>query len=302
MATPYEVRHPRYDPGLAYYLAVGSVGGRELRRAVSEDGKDGDGGGPAKGADGGENDELVLASDAGDGDDSRTILEDVDGETTIPPTLVRKRGGALGSRLAGILAAALGLVGCLLSFALLAITIRFGFTASTVAETTAEPLVAAVDRLETRIDQADDLIDRDGVSGSEFSELQARIDGLADTATSASQAFSAIDDHVLYRWLPIDKTELSSSLDQFRQGADESVGIAVNADSLTSAQAGRIGDRINEMQRSVSGTADLIESTVDSLKNWIRLSALVGFFGSLWSLWAQISLMKRGWRGMRGQP
>lgn len=237
-----------------------------------------------------------------DGDkESRPILEGAEGDTTVPPALVVRQGAGVGARLAGVLAAALGLVGCLLSFALLAVSIRSGFSASSVAETTAEPLAAAVDRLETRIDQTDDLIDRDGVSGSEFSELRARLDGLADTATSASQAFAAIDDHVLYRWLPIDKSELSSSLADFEEGAAESVDIALPADSLSPTQAARIGDRINTMQTSVSGTGDLIESTVDSLKNWIRLSALGGFFLSLWSLWAQISLMKRGWRGMRGQ-
>ena len=233
-------------------------------------------------------------------EESRTILEGADNETTVPPTLVIRRGAGAGARLAGILAAALGLLGCLLSFALLAICIRSGFTASSVAETTAEPLAAAVDRLETRIDQTDDLIDRDGVSGSDFSELRARLDGLADTATSAAQAFSAIDNHVLYRWLPIDKSELSSSLADFEQGADESVGIALTADSLTSTQAGRIGERINTMQTSVSGTSDLVDSTVSSLKSWIRLSALGGFVLSLWLLWAQISLMKRGWRGVHG--
>ena len=242
----------------------------------------------------------LSAATEDDDADTRTILEGADGDVTVPPALVARKGSGIGSRLAGVLAAVLGLIGCLLSFAFLAVSIRFGFIASTVAETTAEPLTAAVDRLETRIDQADDLIDRDGVSGSEFSELQARIDGLADTTTSASQAFAAIDDHVLYRWLPIDKSELSSSLGDFEQGADEAVGIAVTADELSAAQAGRIGDRINQMQTAVSGVGDLIESTVDSLRNWIRLSALGGFVVSLWSLWAQISLMKRGWSGMRG--
>lgn len=244
--------------------------------------------------------EPLLASEGAEVEESRTILEDADGETTVPPTLVMRRGMGVGGRIAGVLAAVLGLIGCLLSFALLATNLRFGFSAADVAETTAEPLAAAVERMETRIDQADDLIDRDGVSGSEFSELKARLDGLADTSTSASQAFSAIDDHVLYRWLPIDSSELSSSLGDFEQGADESVGIAATVDSLTPAQARRVGDLINDMQRSVSGTDDLIDSTVDSLKNWIRLSAFGGFFGSLWLFWAQISLMKRGWRGVRG--
>ncbi len=269
---------------------------------MSGDGKRGDKG--DEGDNGKKADDALAGDSAGDDDagdeESRTVRKDSDVEPTVPPVLVTRRGGGLAGRLIGTLAAVLGLIGCVLSFALLAIAIRFGFSATDVAETTAEPLAAAVDRLETRIDQADDLIDRDGVSGAEFSELQARIDGLGDTATSASQAFSAINDHVLYRWLPIDKSELSSSLAGFEQGADESVGIAATADSLTPAQAGRIGDRINDMQTSVSGTDDLIESTVDSLKNWIRLSALVGFFLSLWSLWAQSSLMKRGWREMRG--
>ncbi len=231
---------------------------------------------------------------------SHSVLEDAD-DTVVPPVLVQRRGAGFAGRLAGVAATALGFVGCLLSFALLAISIRFGFIASDVAESTAEPLVAAVDRLETRIDQTDDLVDRDGVFEADFDVLRARIDGLADTATSATQAFAVIDDHVLYRWLPIDKSELSSSLTAFKQGADEAVGITLNEASLNPAQAGRIGDRINTMQTAVSGTGDLVESTVDSLTNWIRLSALAGFFLSLWSLWAQSSLMKRGWHGVRGR-
>lgn len=311
MVTRYGLGNPRYESTVAYSLADGFVGRPWNRGEMNgDDTKRGrDGAGDPTG-DPGEGFGLTASADSddtggGDGDDagtdeSRTILEGAEGDTAVPPTIVVRRGAGVGARLAGVLAAALGLLGCLLSFALLAISIRSGFSANGVAETTAEPLAAAVDRLETRIDQTDDLIDRDGVSGSEFSELQARLDGLADTATSASQAFSAIDDHVLYRWLPIDKTELSSSLADFREGADESVGIALPADSLTPAQATRVGDRINAMQTSVSGTGELVESTVDSLTNWIRLSALGGFFLSLWLLWAQISLMKRGWRGIRG--
>ncbi len=244
-----------------------------------------------------------LAGGEAEADPGHSVLEGVDGDTVVPPALIKRKRGGLGGRLAGVLAAVLGILGCLLSFALLAVSIRFGFAATDVAETTAEPLIAAVDRLETRIDQTDDLIDRDGVDGSEFSELQARIDGLSDTASSASQAFSAVDDHVLYRWLPVDKSELSASLAEFQQGADESVAVALSADSLTATEASRIGDRIDAMQSRVSDAGDLIESTVNSLKNWIRLSALGGFLLSLWSLWAQVSLMKRGWRGMRGsQP
>lgn len=309
MVTRYDLDNRRYELrlGLLFTRSASSWSRRIEARMSGDDTRGGKGGDKASGGTSG--DELELASadeddhpkDADGEKEPRTVLEEADGATTLPPTLVVRRGAGVGSRLAGILAAVLGLIGCLLSFALLAISIRFGFTAGSVAESTAEPLAAAVDRLETRIDQVDDLVDRDGVSGSDFRELQARLDGLADTATSASQAFSAIDDHVLYRWLPIDKTELATSLNDFEQGADESDAVALTADSLNPTQAGRLGDRINAMQTSVSGTGDLIESTVNSLKNWIRLSALAGFFGSLWSLWAQISLMKRGWRGLRGQ-
>lgn len=300
MVTRYDVGNRRYDSALAYSLAVGFVAEPGNRGEMSGD--------EISGGGAGDDDVEVPVDGDGSGNDgdgkgkSRTILEGVEGDTTVPPTLVVRRGAGIGARLAGVAAAVLGLIGCLLSFALLAVSIRSGFTAGSVADTTAEPLAAAVDRLETRIDQTDDLIDRDGVSGSEFSELQARLDGLTDTATSASQAFAAIDEHVLYRWLPIDKSELSSSLAGFRQGAEESVRIAQAVDSLSPAQAARIADRINTMQTSVSGTGDLVESTADSLTNWIRLSGLGGFFASLWSLWAQTSLMKRGWRGMRGQP
>ncbi len=301
MTTRYGVDKRRYDSGVAYHLPVGLVGRPRIEAIVTADDTKDD---TDKITDNARNDKADSV-DTGDRDSGsgggHTILEGGDGAEVVPPVLVARRGSGAAGRLAGMLATLLGLVGCLLSFALLAVSIRFGFSAPDVAERTAEPLTAAVDRLETRIDQADDLIDRDGVSDSEFNELQARIDGLADTATSASQSFAAIDDHVLYRWLPIDKSELATALADFKQGSDEAVGITVTAEELEPAQAARIADRVNEMQTSVSGTADLIESTIDSLKNWIRLSALGGFVLSLWSLWAQVSLMKRGWRGLRGE-
>jgi hypothetical protein len=230
------------------------------------------------------------------------VLEGDPGGTAIPPAIVEKKGAGLGRRLAGLLAAALGLAGCVLSFALLATSVRVAFSASDEADTAAGPLSSAVARLETRIDQADDLIDSDGVSGTELSELRARVDGLADTAAAADQAFATVDNHVIYRWLPVDTDKLRTRLEQFSNGAAEVAGLIANGDEVSAADASAAAERLNSMQTAVSSVDEPIDSTVDSLIIWIRLTGLGGFLLSLWSLWAQTSLMKRGWRGLRGQP
>ncbi|MDH3294877.1 MAG: hypothetical protein OER95_11220 [Acidimicrobiia bacterium] len=233
-------------------------------------------------------------------EDTSVLEDDADG-TPIPPAIVERMGPGLGRRAAGLLAAALGLIGCLLSFALLATSLRLIFVASDVADTAAEPLSAAVERLDTRIDQADDLIDTDGVSGTDYSELQARADGLVDITQAADRAYAAIDDHVIYRWLPVDKDDLGRRLERFSTGAEAVSAAVASGNQLSASAAVRAGDRVNEMQTEVSSVDDVIESTVNSLTNWIRLTGLAGLVASLWSLWAQIALMKRGWRGVKGE-
>ena len=236
-----------------------------------------------------------LAVDVSEG----SVLEGDSEKTAVPPAIVKKRGGTIGGRLAGVVAALLGLVGCLLSFLLLAISVRLIFVASDAAETAAAPLSNGLERLDTRIDQVDDLIDRDGVSGTDFTELQARADGLADIGAAVDQAFSAIDNHVVYRWLPVDTEELGRTIEQFSTGADD-VAAAANGSTLGGSAASRAAERVNNMQTAVSNVDDLVDQTVDSLTSWIRLTGLGGMILSLWSLWAQTSLMKRGWRGIRG--
>jgi len=248
-----------------------------------------------------DNTDLESVGAETDGSNSIVLEGDSDG-TAIPPAIVEKKGAGLGRRLAGLLAAALGLAGCVLSFALLAMSVRVAFSASDEADTAAEPLKSAVARLETRIDQADDLIGRDGVSDSELSELRARVDGLADTAAAADQSFAAIEKHLIYRWLPVNTDELGTRLEQFSSDAAEVAALVSSGDEVTADAASAAGELLNSMQTAVSSVDGPIDSTVDSMIIWIRLTGLGGFLLSLWSLWAQASLMKRGWRGLSGQP
>jgi len=241
---------------------------------------------------------LDASDDTEDDSDSGSILEGDSG--SVAPPVVESRGLGFAARLVGLLAVVLGLIGCVLALAGLAASIRFGFTASDTARTTVEPLEAAVDRLETRIDQADDLIDRDGMSGDQLRTLEARVDGLSDTADAATQAFAIIDNHVVYAWLPVDKERLSSALARFEVGSEEAVGFVRDADELTPAQAAAVGDRINTMQTAVSSTGDRVDETLDSLVRWIRLAAFGGVVLSLLTLWAYLSLIRLGWRGLRG--
>lgn len=236
----------------------------------------------------------------GEDDDGKSVL--LEDQPRVEPTLQRRDDGSgIGRRLGGFLALVLGLVGCVLSLAFLAASLRSGFSANDLAQDAAEPISDAVGRLETRIDQTDDLVDREGVAEPEVAVLRARVDGMVDTSTSASRAFAAVDDHVVYRWLPIDGDELDTTLQAF---ANE-VG-AIQADVGTSgevdaAAASQVADRLNTMQASVTAVGDMIDTMVDSHVRSIRLASLAGFFASLWSLWAQWTLTRRGWRGVRGQ-
>jgi hypothetical protein len=56
------------------------------------------------------------------------------------------------------------------------------------------------------------------------------------------------------------------------------------------------------MQAQVTDTRVLIDEAESSLRSWIRLGSFIGFIASLWGLWAQVVLARRGWRGFRGRP
>jgi hypothetical protein len=241
-------------------------------------------------------DRLLGADDesAADGDEDLTPVE-AEGEAA-PPA-----GAGAGSRIAGMLALVLGILGVLLSLVTAFLFLRALFTASDLTDRAMEPVVVSFDRLEDRIDQADDLIDRRGIAEERVPELRARVDGLVDVSSAADQGFEAIDGHPLYRLLPASLSELGSTLEGFRSSAeaiDDSLG---SGPVVRPAVAASMADEIDGMQARVTEARNVIDDASSSLRSWIRLGAFLGFLVALWVLWAQTALARRGWRGLRGR-
>lgn len=229
------------------------------------------------------------------------VLEGDDGETRRPGLRRVKRPGQAGRRLLGMLALLLGLIGSALSLVGAFSSVAVGFGASDNAERLVAPIEANVDRLEVRVDQTDDLLSPSGVTAGGRAELQARVDGLVDLATAASQAFATIEDHPVYGRLPVNTDGLGESLANMEEGAKttEAELDSAGTSGLTAQNAQVMGDQLNTMQSSFSTIQDQTEVADGSLTNWTRLGSLAGFVVSLWSLWAQTWLARRGWRGLR---
>ncbi|MEL6985466.1 MAG: hypothetical protein AAFO29_23750, partial [Actinomycetota bacterium] len=171
-----------------------------------------------------DNEDLELP-DLDLGDESLVLTETGDGP--LDGAGEAAAGGSFGRRLVGLLATALGVLGCLIALYLAFTSLRVLFGASDRADNAMAPVITAFDRMEERIDQTDDLVDRQGIDAEELPELRARVDGLVDVATSADRSFDDIDDRALYNLLPADLDPLGDALDRFRTSAelvDETLG------------------------------------------------------------------------------
>ncbi len=205
-------------------------------------------------------------------------------------------------RLVGLLALVIGIVGALLAVVVAAVSIRAGFTASDTVEVAMQPVVVSFNRLDDRIDQTDDLVSASAIDPDRLGELAARVDGMVDVSTGAYQSFEAIDDHPLYQLLPAELSTYGEALAGFEESAvviDDAMG---ESTTISPAATKRISDELDSMQGRVSEVRVLQADAATSLRRWVRFGALMGFLGSLWVLWAQISLARRGWRGFRARP
>lgn len=205
------------------------------------------------------------------------------------------------SRLVGLLALILGVIGALLALVAAFLFLRLLFGASDTATAALEPVASSFERLEERIDQTDDLVDREGIPADRMDELRARVDGMVDVSSAARQGFVAVDDHPLYRLLPAELPALGDALAGFQTSAetiDESLGAGP---SVRPAVAASVAEELDEMQADVSDTRSRIADATTSLRRWLRLGAFLGLLLSLWGLWGQVVLARRGWRGTRAR-
>lgn len=214
----------------------------------------------------------------------------------------RPKKAGVASRFGGLIATLLGLVGILLSIAMLWFVFRLAIGASSTADELADPIRSSVDRLEDRIDETDDLVGRGGIQAQNMNELRARADSLADLSAGARRGFSLIEDHPIYGQLPAEMSELDSALQGFETSSSRITELVGQpGDQIETASADEVGDELNAMQSKVSDIQSVIDSATSSLKTWLRLGAFAGIGLALWSLWAQFCLLRRGLRGLRGQ-
>lgn len=243
-------------------------------------------------------------TDPGPDMDLAPILEN-DDQVTVPPSLSRSsKQRSFGHRLLGLVAAILGLAGCVASLALALGVLRLSLGAADASQTLMDPLSASVDRLETQVDEIDDLIGRQGVAPEDAEQLVARADGFADLADGWRQNYDAVAEHPVYQWLPVDLDQLDSAITTVETSTKIIAnGAATGAESgrVPVAQAEEMSDNVNELQRNFGQVRSTVAEAGNSLTRWIRLGALGGFVASLWSLWAQTWLLRRGWRGLLGR-
>lgn len=210
-----------------------------------------------------------------------------------------------GRRLAGLLALVLGVVGVGASIVVGALILWAGITASSTVDEMVAPLAETIERVETRIDQADDAVDRDGIDADRMPELRARAEGLADVGIALQGLAVAITEHPVYGRLPADLAGLGAATDDLagRTGRiNELVSGTTDGRALPARTASEVTDELNTLQDDMTDLGDTLDDAAGSLKSWLRIGSLLGVVAAAWSGWAQVSLIRRGLRGLRGQP
>jgi hypothetical protein len=236
---------------------------------------------------------------SGDLADLDTSLLDIDSGAEVAAGAAAKGP----SRLMGLVALLLGVIGCLVALVCAFLALRLLVGAGDTVDDLLQPVEASFDRLDARIDQIDDLIDSgDSIAADQVGEFRARVDGLVDVTELSRRGFESVDRNPLYRLLPADIGGLDDALTDFRTSAEtieEAVGTGT---TIRSSSAAAVAGEVDAMQARVADTRSAFDDAADSLRTWLRLGGLAGFVVSLWSLWAQSTLARRGWRGLRARP
>ena len=215
-----------------------------------------------------------------------------------------KPSGGVRRRLAGFLALLLGAVGMLVAIALGFLLLRTGFGARGIVDDLFEPVDAAIDRLEIRIDQADDAVTRGGVDSDGVEALATRSESLVDMAVSAKALFGSVQDQSIYRYLPADLSKVDDTLSTYETSAtkvNDTVSRLQAGQSMPDSDAQVVADEIDSMQTMVGGLRESLDDAGGSLRRWIRISSFGGLLGALWGMWSQFCLARVGLRVLRGR-
>jgi|GEM_PF-6396269 len=196
------------------------------------------------------------------------------------------------SRIRGIVALTLGVIGSLLAISSLVASILFILGANNIVDGVEERITEPIDRVDGRI--ADTAAALSGIGGG---ELNARLASIADQATSAEDALEAITEHPLYSRIPVDTAALEDRLESVADQAGQLLDAPVD-EQPSDADRERIGGLLDEVAEPLDGVEQVVQDAADSLRFWIRLSGLAFVLLSLWGLWAQLSLARGGRRAM----
>ncbi len=186
----------------------------------------------------------------------------------------------------------LGTIGSLLSVAAAVVALLFIVGANNVVNDVEERVTEPVARLDGQIQEASE-----AVASVDGGELSARLANIADQAASATTATDTITEHPLYGVLPIDTDALENRLASVEAVAGE-IGES-QVDDLSGADRSRISSSLDELGDVVDSVDSAVQETSDSLRFWVRLSGLVFVALALWSLWAQVMLVRHGRQSSR---
>lgn len=202
---------------------------------------------------------------------------------------IGKLDGLLGKtrKLGGFVAIAFGVVGMVLAAATAVVSILFTMGANSTVDGVVERILGPVERMDERVANASATID-----SADGSEVQARIDGIVDQASSARSALETVTEHPLYGSLPIDTDPFEATVDSIE---DRGASLASSATGDLSGNARtEITDELDEISTTL-GTADAnVRDLADSLRFWIRLSGLAFLLLALWGFVAQLALARLG--------
>lgn len=194
----------------------------------------------------------------------------------------------------GTLALTFGLVGAVVAIAVAIGSVWYGFYATRTVDRVVDRISAPIDRVENRLVEVENSVE----SAEDLPALRARVSSLTEAATSATSSLSAITDNPLYGQLPIDTDGLDARIDNLSDAA-ERLDASVSGDNLESAK-GPIAKEIESAHDELDASRSMLSDVGDSLKRWLRISAVGGFVLAIWGFFGQLGLARWGRHLQRG--
>lgn len=196
----------------------------------------------------------------------------------------------------GTIALTFGTVGALVAIAVAVGSVWYGFAATRTVDRVVERISMPIDRVESRLDELESSVE----SAEDLPALRARVSSVTEAATGVTSSLSAITDNPLYDQLPIDTDGLSARIDTLSKTTD-ALDAAVSGDGSTVQSAqGPIATEIDKAHDELESSRTMLTNVGSSLKQWLRISAVGGFFLAIWGFFGQLGLARWGRHLQRG--